>query len=213
VINLNRLVLIGTRNESASAARVNPLMAHLEPDAEPEPLNLAYRPKKVDPMSLYQPFIDRRKPIPVYELVNLRLRGYDFVVLEQYQRYVHSIVVKLGLSVKESFATAAQTSKTVTYKFRTTAVENEYNLALYERTVQLPELETTKAHLLLEIIRTNLPVGVEFTMKHPDAEDDRVRYLPDLQLREKRRELQELLKSAKKDPLLSELVEDAAKSK
>lgn len=108
-----------------------------------------------------------------------------------------------------SYASAAQTSKTVVYKPRTTAVESEYNLSLYERTVQLVELQTTKANLLLEIVRTNLPVGVELSVKHPDADDDRVRYLPDLQLREKRKELEELVKSAKRDPALSDFIKEA----
>lgn len=84
-------------------------------------------------------------------------------------------------------------------------MESEYNLSTYERTIQLPELETTKAHLLLEILRTNLPVGVELTVKHPDAEDDKARYLPDIQLREKQAELNLLInpKMSKQDAMIA----------
>lgn len=84
-------------------------------------------------------------------------------------------------------------------------MESEYHLSIYERTIQLPELETTKAHLLLEILRTNLPVGVELTVKYPDTEDDKARYLPDIQLREKQAELQLLInpRMSKKDAMMS----------
>lgn len=45
-------------------------------------------------------YINQPPEIPEYQPLNIRLRGYDYVVLEAFARYVHRLSDKLGLDVE-----------------------------------------------------------------------------------------------------------------
>uniref|UniRef100_A0A914VV39 Ribosomal protein S10 domain-containing protein n=1 Tax=Plectus sambesii TaxID=2011161 RepID=A0A914VV39_9BILA len=96
---------------------------------------------KPAPSDLYEPRIESKKIYPEYSKLNLRLRGYDYVILEKYQSFVHKMAKNFGFQVADSFATAARTQRAVIYKPRTSVVESECELSVYERTVQRPFVE------------------------------------------------------------------------
>jgi len=53
--------------------------------------------------SVYEPdYLDMLKPdIPEYEEVNIQIKGYDFAVLESFQKLVHSIAENMDIEVSD----------------------------------------------------------------------------------------------------------------
>jgi len=135
--------------------------------------------------------------IPEYEALNIRLRGYDFVTLESFAKFTHGLVKSMGLS-NDSFANPATTCKVQTYKPNSTNLEHEYELAEYERTVQIEDVPNTLVPLLLETLQLNSPEGVNLTIKHPTEEEHDFRYVPDVMLNSLEAEL-DAMKQARED--------------
>ncbi len=54
------------------------------------------------------------------------------------------------------------------------------------------DVPSTAAQILIDIIQTNLPEGVTLTVKEHTVEDDDVRYIPDVELKNLRKELEEI---------------------
>lgn len=91
-------------------------------------------------------------------------------------------------------------------------VENQYSLNMYERNIQVSfsdfvwhsqiqhiplyiqvsELPTTKAPIFFQVLQTALPEGVNLNIKEHEYEDENVRYVPDLELKELKAQLDEL---------------------
>lgn len=53
--------------------------------------------------SVYEPeYLDMLKPnIPEYEAVNVQIKGYDFAILESFQKFVHSIADNMDIEVSD----------------------------------------------------------------------------------------------------------------
>lgn len=53
--------------------------------------------------SVYEPdYLDMLKPdIPEYEEVNIQIKGYDFAVLESFQKFVHTIAENMDIEVSD----------------------------------------------------------------------------------------------------------------
>jgi len=139
-----------------------------------------------------EPSFEKIKEIPSYDCLNIRLRGYDYTVVEHFGGYVHSTSTLLGIDVAQAWATPAKTSKVTLLKPRTSLVLAEYDLAIYERTVQMLDVPSTTAQILIDIFQTNLPEGVTLTVKEHAAEDDDLRYIPDVELKSLRKELESI---------------------
>lgn len=41
--------------------------------------------------------------IPLYDALNVQMKGYDFAVLEKFARYVHKTADRIGLDVEDRF--------------------------------------------------------------------------------------------------------------
>lgn len=54
------------------------------------------------------------------------------------------------------------------------------------------DVPSTDAQILIDIIQTNLPEGVTLTVKEHTVEDDDIRYIPDIELKNLRKELDEI---------------------
>lgn len=131
--------------------------------------------------------------VPLHDTLWIQLKGYDFAVLESFAKYANKITNTFGLDTA-AFPVPARTSHTQIYKPLSSVVESEYNLALYERVVQVENLSSTLAPILIELLQTNIPAGVQMTIKQPDPEEDEFRYVPDLTLLELKAEVAELEK-------------------
>lgn len=53
--------------------------------------------------SVYEPeYLDNLKPdIPEYEQINVQIKGYDFAVLESFQKFVHVTAENMNIEVSD----------------------------------------------------------------------------------------------------------------
>lgn len=53
--------------------------------------------------SVYEPeYLDMLKPdVPEYEEVNVQMKGYDFAILESFQKFVHNIANNMDIEVSD----------------------------------------------------------------------------------------------------------------
>jgi len=145
--------------------------------------------------SLYEPdYINVKPEIPVYDTLNIRLRGYDFVILESYTKYVHRTADMLDLHT-DMYPVPARTCTAQSYRQQTSQVEQQYNLSLYERVVQVDNLSSTLAPILIQLLQSNMPAGVQMTIKPVDEEEESFRYVPDLTLMELHSQIADLDKA------------------
>jgi len=145
--------------------------------------------------TLHEPdYINARPEIPVYDTLNISLRGYDFAVLESFAKYVHSTVEKFDVG-SNAFAVPARTSTVHSYRAHTTQPEHEYNLAKYERVVQVEDLSSTTAPILIQLLQANMPAGIQMSIKPVDETEDEFRFVPDLTLIELQSQISELDKA------------------
>nr|SVE84060.1 EOG090X0MUO [Daphnia pulex] len=135
-------------------------------------------------------YLDIQGPqVPLYEPLNVQIKSYDYTVLETFSSYIHKTAENLEIEVEDCWATPCQKYKIQTFKPFSTQVDNQYNLNLYERNVQVVDLPTTKAPLFFHVIQAALPEGVRMNVKLHDDTDELLRYVPDLELTQLKSEL------------------------
>lgn len=125
-------------------------------------------------------YLDSSIPlIPTYPPINIQLRGYNYDVLESFQSYVHSTAENMGVDVSEAWATPAKSHKVSTYFEGGTRINNEFTLNTFERNVQVTNLRSVDAPILLDIIRSTLPEGVHLSIHQHLQEHFEERFIPD----------------------------------
>ncbi|XP_012266205.2 30S ribosomal protein S10 [Athalia rosae] len=143
--------------------------------------------------SLYEPdYLETGKSkIPLHDVLNIRLKGYDYPVLESYQGLVHDLADHLGIEVETGWATPMTEFQIRRFKPKSTVVAAEYKLKTYYRTVQIANPTSIQYPLLLRLIEASLPEGVtvEVVTHDPKIEEDR--YVPDKELVDLRSKLDE----------------------
>ncbi|NP_001153816.1 mitochondrial ribosomal protein L48 [Acyrthosiphon pisum] len=150
--------------------------------------------------SIYEPeYLDLLKPdIPEYEEVNIQIKGYDFAILESFQKLVHTIAENMDLEVSDGWALPPQTINVKRLVPNSENVEAQYTLNVYERNIQVVDIPTTKLSLLIEVIEDSLPAGVKASIhKHTD-EHEILKYIPDNELKTLKNQLEEMGGSKKK---------------
>jgi len=138
------------------------------------------------------PYLAREAPFPSYDELNINLKGYDFTVLETYHNFIARLCRSLEVDVKDVYAMPARSFKVKTYQPFSSNLDKEYSLKMYHRVVRVKKLKSTTAPLLFEAIQLNLPEGVQLSVGEPSAEEDNFRYVPDLELKELKEQLDEL---------------------
>jgi large subunit ribosomal protein L48 len=55
--------------------------------------------------SIYDPpYLEAMKPkIPIYDTLNVQMKGYDFVLLENYQKMVYKIAKMMDINVEDGY--------------------------------------------------------------------------------------------------------------
>lgn len=81
-----------------------------------------------------------KSKVPLYDTLNIQLRGHDFAVLENFQKFVHSIAKNADVDVEDCWGVPAQDIQVSTYKPNSEIVTNQYLLRNYERTVQITDV-------------------------------------------------------------------------
>ncbi|KAG6463953.1 uncharacterized protein LOC115452716 [Manduca sexta] len=143
---------------------------------------------------LYEPdyLISMEPDEPVYDCLNLQLKGYDFAVLEACQKQIHRYAEAMGIQVDDCWATPAQQVKAQRFKLGGTVVEAEYLLNVYERNVQVTDVPTWALGTLLRVVRAALPEGCTLKVHEHTIEHEEIRYVPDNQLIELKQQLQDM---------------------
>lgn len=68
------------------------------------------------------------------------MRGYDFAVLESYQKLIHNLAKNMDINVEDAWATPAQHLQIVAYKPNSEVLDSKYFLKNYERTIQVTDI-------------------------------------------------------------------------
>lgn len=89
-----------------------------------------------------------KSKIPLYDTLNIKLRGYDFSVLEEYQKLVHSLVKNMDINMEETWPVPAQKWDITTYKSNSELIASQYQLQLYQRVVQITDITSLQVIFL-----------------------------------------------------------------
>lgn len=127
---------------------------------------------------------------PTYDVINVRISGYNFPVLESYQRFVHRIAVEMELDVSECWAHPPKKEQIVRYRPNSSVVDSDYKLTTYERYVQITDIESPSYPLFLRFIQQGLPEGVTLNVVHQTEFLEESRYVPDKDLLDLRAQLE-----------------------
>ncbi|XP_065356716.1 large ribosomal subunit protein mL48 [Calliphora vicina] len=152
------------------------------------------------PASVYEPdYLESLKPkFPQYESLNVQIKGYDYPILESYQRYLHSVAEYLDIDVADCYALPPQNMSVQRLKPNSTVVDSEYRLTVYERNIQLQDMDVPLYPMFLRIAQAALPEGVQLTVQEHTDECEERRYVPDKDLLELKAELEKMQGGAKK---------------
>ncbi|KAJ8984572.1 hypothetical protein NQ317_006034 [Molorchus minor] len=123
-----------------------------------------------------------KSKIPLYDVLNIQISGYDYPVLESYQKFLHKLLKNMDINVEECWATPAQHMQISTYKPNSDVVNARYLLKVYNRTVQITDVSTLQLPIVLRMLESSLPAGVTVNVKPHDPSDEEVRYIPDSEL-------------------------------
>lgn len=128
----------------------------------------------------------------VYPPLNIQIRGPSFDILENYQSFIHNTAENMGIDVSESWATPSKTFIAKTYNENSTDVRDSSKINVYERNVQVINMRSIDAPLLLDIIHRTIPEGVELKVHEHEAEHHEARFIPDPFIDGLKKELNEM---------------------
>jgi len=129
--------------------------------------------------------------IPIYPPLNIQLKGYNFDILEQFQSWVHRLVENMGCDASDAWATPAQCLSMNTYQDSSTRPKDTYYVNIYERNVQVTNLRSVDAAILIDLLQRALPEGVQFTLHEHTVEKEEQRWISDPFIDSLRSELSE----------------------
>lgn len=129
--------------------------------------------------------------IPTYPPLNIQMKGYNFDLLESYQGFVHRLAENMGVEVSTAWATPAKSISITTYQEGGVRPKDNYNLHMYERNVQVMNLRSTDASILLDCIQRALPEGVQLSMVEHSDDLEEQRWISDPFIDKLRAELAE----------------------
>ncbi|GLV31217.1 mitochondrial ribosomal protein L48 [Carabus blaptoides fortunei] len=143
---------------------------------------------------LYEPaYLESIKSkIPLYDTLNIQLKGYDYPVLEHYQKFLHNMLKNMDVAVEECWATPAQHSQIVRYKAKSSVIDSEYTLKQYERNIQIVDVSATQLPVVLRVLDTTVPEGVTLSVHEHDDWYEEVRYVPDKELLDLKSQLEDI---------------------
>ncbi|XP_077284839.1 mitochondrial ribosomal protein L48 [Arctopsyche grandis] len=152
------------------------------------------------PTDLHEPdYLDSLLPdTPIYDSLNIQLKGYDYPVLENFQRYIHKMAKILDVDVEECWGTPSQKLKIHRYQQASTIVESEYTLTKYERNLQITDVPSATYPVLLRMIHECTPEGVNVKVHDSQSDDQEVRFIPDNLLISLKNQLENIGGSQKK---------------
>lgn len=120
------------------------------------------------------------------------MKGYDFPILESYQRYLHSVAEYLDIDVSDCYALPPQTTQVQRLRPNSAVVDAEYRLTMYERNLQINDVNAPVYPIFLRIAQAALPEGVQLSVQEHSDEFEERRYVPDRDLLDLKAELERM---------------------
>ncbi|XP_058803150.1 large ribosomal subunit protein mL48 [Phymastichus coffea] len=149
--------------------------------------------------SIYEPdYLEALKPkYPLYPPLLVRLRGYDFPILEKYQSYVHKVANLMDFDIEDSYAVPARELKILKYKPKSTVIETEYFLRVHERDIKICDVPSVRLKIFIRAIQKAIPPGVMLDIEEWSYDKEKTRFIPDKELLDLKGELEEMQKPKK----------------
>ncbi|XP_057336439.1 39S ribosomal protein L48, mitochondrial [Microplitis mediator] len=146
--------------------------------------------------SLYTPnYLEAMKPkIPLYPTVSIQIKGYNYPALENYQRLIHKYAENVDVDVENSYALPSKSLKIQRFKHLNPSSKIEYKLEIYQRNILISNLSSIKFPILLRLLESTLPEGVELKVEQWNPEIEELRFVPDKQLIDLKTELESMRK-------------------
>ena len=145
------------------------------------------------PGSIYDPpYINKERPFPNYALLNIHLISYEYTGVHIFYKHAISLIKKLNIKINSAYAQPARAYNIKTYKPYSTTIDQDFKLQKYHRIIRVEGIKSTSVPILLESLQMNLPEGIELYLAEPKAEEDEFRYIPDLDVSELKKKMDEI---------------------
>ncbi|KAM9032714.1 39S ribosomal protein L48, mitochondrial [Sarcophilus harrisii] len=118
-----------------------------------------------------------------YGVLNVHLIAYDMTLVENYAKYVHKLCNDYSIKVEESYALPTKTMEVLQMQEQSNKMLLDSVLTTHERVVQISNLSSTFAAIFLEILQSNLPEGVNLSVREhtEEAYKERFKARPELE--------------------------------
>lgn len=137
-------------------------------------------------------FLKYLKPtVPYHGVQNIQIKGYDHVTLDQFKSFILRVLKQLDIKVKDRWSTPSQELSLDTFQEESYGVEESTRVHLFERNIQIDELPSYKAHILLETLMLSKPPGVRFAVEAHDPSVLKKLYMIDVELENAKAELKD----------------------
>jgi ribosomal protein S10 len=159
-----------------------------------QPISAADRPKALYLKQYHEPkYLELLKPqIPFYDVVNVKVRGYDYAVLEEYIRFIQRTAKTLNIKLQDFWALPAVSIKQESLHHASEMVSGSETIKIHERTVQVKHMTSKICSIFIEAIQAAKPTLVTLHLSEHSNDAEEARYIPDLMLKSMEEELTEL---------------------
>ncbi|XP_071189517.1 large ribosomal subunit protein mL48-like isoform X1 [Salvelinus alpinus] len=100
-----------------------------------------------------------------YGTLNVKVSGYDMILVEHYSQYIHNLCNRLGVKVAESYALPTKSTEVMVMPEQGTKMYVDAILKTHERIVQFSQLNATLCPIFMEVMLKNQPEGVQLSVK------------------------------------------------
>uniref|UniRef100_UPI00398F3E3A large ribosomal subunit protein mL48 n=1 Tax=Pristiophorus japonicus TaxID=55135 RepID=UPI00398F3E3A len=111
-----------------------------------------------------------------YGVLNIQLTGYDMTLVEHYSQYIHRLCNQLKIKVEESYAVPTKSTEISVLQEQGTKMNVEGVIHTHERIVQVSGLSSVLAPIVVEVLQTNQPEGVQLCIKEHTEADFNARF-------------------------------------
>lgn len=139
------------------------------------------------------PYLDSLRPkVGFFKLINLSIMGYDYVILEKYQSYLHKTMRKMDFKIVQTWPTPHRECRYDILQPESSGIVCSDKIWIYERNIQMKDALVTQLPILIDLINMTLPPGIWFTLDRHGKEAEDRRYFRDSTLEKLKVELEEL---------------------
>ena len=162
------------------------------------------RPKKIKGVIEQQPhkkivlidevnqpeYLKYLKPtVPYHGIQNIQIKCYDYVTLDAFKLFIFRLCKQLDVKVKTKWETPSQELSLDKYLNESYGVEESIRIFIYERNIQIDELPSYKAQILIESLMLSKPPGVRIAIEQHDPSVLNKLYMIDVELEKAKEEL------------------------